>query len=370
MTTHAKLSASGASRWINCPGSVAAEDGIIEKSSAYADAGSTAHELAEICLVNNNSPENFLGELLPENNSIAVDIEMINAVRDYIDYVKTIPGAREYEQRVDYSEWVAGGFGTSDVISVDNDTIYIVDLKYGKGIRVDADNNSQLMLYALGAYSERELLHDMKNVKMVIMQPRLDHISEWEMSVDDLLKWGAWVAERAEIALSDDAERVPGEKQCQWCKAKARCPALEAYAHKIIGADFEQLDEATQLSDEQIGKALSAKKLIIGWLDAVEDYVFQKLSSGETFEGYKLVEGRSIRQWADIDEVTPALIERLADQAYEQKLISPAKAEKLLGKNKKDIASFIVKPAGKPTLAPSSDKRPAVNLSEDDFEIV
>lgn len=369
MTAHAKLSASGSARWLNCPGSVAAEEVCRDAGSIYAQAGSAAHELADICLTHNHNPFTWEGKLLPDNNAVTVDREMCAAVQDYIDYVRTVPGVQEYEQRVDYSEWVPGGFGTSDVISVDGDTIYVVDLKYGQGVRVDAEQNTQLMLYALGAYSERSLLHDLKTAKMAIVQPRLDHISEWEINIPELLKWAAWVADRAEMALSDDAERVPGEKQCQWCKAKGTCAALEQYTLRVVGGDFDSLDNPDTLTDERIRAALEAKKLITGWLDAVEQHVVEQLESGKDFPGFKLVAGRSLRQWGDEGQAEQTLLELLGQDAFERKLLSPSKAEKALGKKKAaDIAELIVKPEGKATLAPESDKRPAVNVQKSDFD--
>ncbi|HEY7803860.1 MAG TPA: DUF2800 domain-containing protein [Orrella sp.] len=371
MTAHAKLSASGSARWLNCAGSVAAEATIpsANKGGFYASEGSTAHELADICLTEGKSPFDFEGQTLPENNAVTVDREMCNAVQDYMDYVATVPGVHEYEQRVDFSDWVPEGFGTSDVISVDGDTIYIVDLKYGKGVRVDAEDNTQMMLYALGAYSEQSLLHELKTVKMAIVQPRLDHISEATITVEALLKWAEWVAERAEEAISKDAERTPGEKQCQWCAAKATCPALDAYTRRIVSADFDDLSNPDTLPDDRVREVLDAKKLITGWLDAVEKHVVERLESGQDFPGYKLVAGRSLRQWEDEKTAETKLVELLDTDAYERKLLTPAKAEKVLGKKKAvEIADLIVKPEGKPTLAPESDKRPAVNVTANDFE--
>jgi hypothetical protein len=215
------------------------------------------------------------------------------------------------------------------------------------------------------------LIHDIEKIVIVIIQPRLDHIDEWSLSVEELLKWGAWISERAELALSADAERAPGEKQCQWCKAKATCPALERYTKRILMSDFDCLESPEKLDDDQLREALEAKKLIVGWLEAVEKLVVERLESGEQFPGFKLVAGRSLRKWVDEESASKVLVQLVGDDAFERKLLSPSKAEKLLGKTRKGgIEDIIIKPEGKPTLAPESDKRPAINLQESDFEVL
>lgn len=370
MIAHAKLGASKSHRWLNCPGSVAAEAKAAgRKGGRFADEGSVAHELADLCLSGGLSPFDFEGRTLIENNAVSVDREMCGHVQTYIDYVQAIPGVHEYERRVDYSDWVPDGFGTSDVIAIDGDTIHIVDLKYGKGVEVYAKDNSQMMLYALGAYSEYTCIQEINTVRMSIVQPRRDHIDEWQITVPELLKWAAWVSEQAELALSDDAPRSPGEKQCQFCAVKATCPALEAFTRKIVGGDFDNLDDPDALPDERVSSALAAKKLILGWLDAVEQHVTERLESGKGFPGFKLVAGRSLRQWGDESKAEEVLSALAGDAAFTRKLVSPAQAEKLLGKAKAaDIADLIVKPEGRPTIAPESDKRPAINLTNDDFD--
>lgn len=372
MSAHAKLSASGSARWLACPGSVKAEEGIADKSSMAAAEGTAAHELGEIVLVRGGHCSDWIGKQLPENNEWEVTQEMADAVQQYVDYVRNLGGEQSYEIRVDFSDWVPEGFGTCDALAVVGDTIYVTDLKYGKGVRVDAEENSQGMLYALGALNEYDLLYDLKRVVITIVQPRLDHIDEWEISVSDLLKWGEWASQRAGMCLRPDAERVPGDKQCQWCKAQARCPEQKAHAERILLVDFDDVSEqkpVNTLSDDQLRAALEGKKLVLSWLDAVEKLATERLASGEGFPGFKLVAGRSVRQWGDEDKAAADLVERLGDEAYTRKLLSPAQAEKALGKAKaKDIAELIVKGEGKPTLVPESDKRPAVNVTADDFD--
>ena len=371
MTAHAKLSASGSERWINCPGSVKAEEGLKQQSSPFAQEGTCAHELAELVLVNGGSCFGWVGRHLVENNAVLVTREMAGYVQEYVDYVKAVGGFQMYEQQVDFSQWVPEGFGTSDAISIDGDLMTCIDLKYGKGVTVHAEKNSQGMLYALGAYSDFGDLFDIKRIKIAIVQPRKDHMSEWELSLDDLLKWGEWVSQKAGDCLQPDAERVPGEKQCLFCKAKASCPALLKKTQEVVMSDFDAFDmpEVSKLTDDQMSKALDNKKLIVGWLDAIETHISERISTGEGFPGYKLVEGRAVRAWQDEKLAAEKLQSLLDDAAYEKKLISPAKAEKALGKKKAaEVKDLIFKPRGKPVLAREDDPRPPVQISADDFD--
>lgn len=372
MTAHAKLSASGSHRWIYCPGSVEAEAPFPRTSSAAADEGTAAHELAELVLTNGEHCESWIGKALPENNAHTVTQEMADYVQQYVDYVRSFPGHHEYEQRVDFSAWVPEGFGTSDVIILDGTTLRIIDLKYGKGVPVYAEGNTQGILYALGAVLEYYFVTYIDRIVISIVQPRRDHIDEWELSYPELMKWGERISQAADAALQPNAQRVPGEKQCQWCAAKATCPALEKLTLDTLRADFDLLEDAPKpdrLTDSQLKKALDNKKVIMSWFDAVEQYAFSKLEKGEAFPGYKLVEGRSLRQWSDLSLAEQRLDELLKDQAWERNLISVAKAEKALGKKRAgEIAELIVKPKGKPVIVQESDKRKPLGVTASDFD--
>ena len=363
MTLHAKLSASGAHRWMPCPGSVKAESGIKDKSSSFAEEGTLAHSVADLALGQNK-----------DCHEVCDDAEMAAFVQIYVDYVRSFQpyDYRYFEERVSFEEWVPGGFGTSDAIILTGKTIRICDLKYGKGVRIYAENNPQAMLYALGAYSSFGWLANVETVEIAIIQPRLDHISEWPISITDLLKWGEIARQKAEETEDPNAKRVPGEKQCRFCKAKGTCPALLKLTQDVILADFEDLTPtvaANKLTDDQMRKIMEAKSLIEAWLGAVEGVVKDRLLTDGVFPGFKMVEGRSVRKWIDEDIVGTTLQDVMGEEAYTKKLITPTQAEKILGKAKKEkLNGLIIKPRGAPALAPESDPRPSINLSDCDFE--
>jgi hypothetical protein len=369
MTAHAKLSASGAHRWMACPGSVSAEAGLPDKASSFAEEGTIAHDIAERAL-----RLGFNCDTLCDRPDLA---HIADPAQVYVDYVRALPGKHRFiETRVDFGEWVQGGFGTADAIVIDEDagTLHIADLKFGKGVRVDANHNPQAMLYALGAYSMFSFLHEIERIKIAIVQPRIDNISEWDISVHDLLKWGEIARAAAELTAQPNAKRVPGEKQCRFCKAKADCPALYKLTEQTLLIDFDEYDEPVapnKLTDEQLAEALKARPVIEAWLNAVETLVKQRLSTGEPFPGWKLVEGRANRAWIDEDNAAKELEWLVGDKAFVRKLITPAQAEKALGKeHKKAVESLAFKPQGKAALAPENDPRPSITISADDFDEV
>jgi len=374
MAAHAKLSASGAERWLTCPGSIRAEESIPDKSSKFAMEGTAAHELAELCLTKTRTAISYLNQTLPESQW-KVDEDMAEHIQTYVDYVDQFKGHRMIEQRVDFSKYVPDGFGTSDGIIIDNDTMHIIDLKFGKGIRVDADNNSQGKLYAIGALCDYGFVYDIEHIIIHIVQPRLDHISVWEISAVELLAWAEWVKGRAQLCSEPDAPRVASEKACLWCKAKPTCPELMALTESATLADFTDISVSPKspdkLSVRDLRFALDNKKLIISWLDAVENLAFERLSAGEDFAGYKLVHGRSSRSWVDPQEAEQVLFEELGDALYApKKIITAPQAEKLLGKKKIGLLDGLVsKHEGKPTMVPESDNRPEISSGDiSDFD--
>ena len=370
---HAKLSASGSSQWLNCTGSIRASADVIDEGSSFAQEGTCAHEVGDLCLKNKQPASDYIGKVV---EGVEVTEEMAEYVQGYVDYVLSFGGEQFYEEKVDFSNWVPEGFGTSDAIVMDevSNTLHVIDLKYGKGVVVDAENNTQGMLYALGAYSDFSLVYAFDSVVIHIYQPRVSNFSTWEVSVKDLLEWADNVVRpKADEAMTDDAPRTPGAKQCQWCKVKATCPALYDHTNEVIVADFDTIEDTlpspSTLNDAQLRVVLDNKKLIESWLQAVEDHTRRTVESGESFSGYKLVAGRSLRKFRDLDEAEAVLSELLGDDAYEHKLLTVAKAEKALGaKRKKEIGDLIIKPEGKPVLVPDSDKRASLTDCSDDFE--
>lgn len=379
MTLHAKLSASSSVRWLNCPGSVQATENLPNPSSKFALEGSAAHELGEICLKSGDNTSLYLGKTLPETRW-TVDDEMVEYVQDYIDLVRQTDsrGDMEVEVRLDFSHIVPDGFGTSDVVICNpvTKTLTVIDLKYGKGIRVDAEENTQAILYALGALNDYDLLYSIEKIRCIIIQPRLDHVSEWEISKEELLKRGEDIRVKALRCFEPDAPRVASEKACQWCLAKASCPELLAYTSNAILREFdafeplqELLTSPDTLTDEQMGNALASKKLILSWFDSIEHLATERILQGGSFKGYKIVAGRASRSWANEEAVIEVLKPLLGDKLFtEPEIISVAQAEKALGKKQKDaLVPLVNKTNGKATLVPESDPRQSLGQCTPDM---
>lgn len=384
MTIHAKLSASGSHRWMNCPGSVSAESGLPDSSSKYAELGTVLHDIAEIMLTTGSDGSEFIdkthvvfdgtGAPYAEAEIEAGHIEQLTI---YTDYVKNLGGELMVEQRVDFSDFVPDGFGTADAVVLVDGVLYVIDLKTGQGNRVDSEQNSQLMLYGLGAWAKYNLFLDFDAVKLVIVQPPLDHISEWEITVDELIEWGEDVVRpAAQKALSDDAPRVPSAKACQWCKAKNRCREFANEALKAVAEDFDGIEtlkvrDPLNLADDEISAVLEKADLVENFLKTIKEEATNTIMNGGEIPRFKMVEGRSIRKWLDEERAEKLLAKKLkVAERFTKKLISPAQAEKKLGKGNPLIDDLSVKPEGKPTLVPVTDKRPALtfNTVEDDFD--
>ena len=373
---HAQLSPSSATRWMTCPGSVALTKDMLDTSSKYADEGTDAHELAALCLETNTDAVAYLGRVLTEGHT--VDDDMARHVQSYVQYVRDLAegGALLVEQRLPIGNLTGekDAHGTTDALIAHPDELTVADLKYGMGEPVQADNNPQLQIYALAALRQYELAYDFKTVRMVIHQPRLGAVSEWVQTVEELEAFAVRVAESAQYTEDPDAPLVPSTKGCRWCKAKATCPALRAE----VDALFEVVPEAAP--EDTLATAMSKVDLVDAWSKAVRAETERRLLAGEPVNGFKLVQGRrGARAWGDKTEAE-ALLKKLrlkVDEMYDLSLISPTKAEKLheagtIGPRQwSKVVELVTQSDGKPSVAPESDKRPAlVTSAVSDFDDV
>lgn len=379
-TAHARFSASGSSRWIQCPASIQMEAPFPDQTSQYAMEGTAAHELGERALRIGCNTGALVGEVIAVEDrhggteDFEVTEEMADYVQQYVDYVRSLPGELFVEQRVDFSHVVPDGFGTADAIVYDADdkTLTVIDLKYGQGVRVEAQENSQAQLYALGALNDYSWIGEIDTIRCVIVQPRLDHISEWDTTVKDLKSFARTAATAAEQALSEEPPFGPAESACRFCKAAGSCKPLAEHNLAIAAAEFGEpttLRPVNVLAGDELAQILANLKLFQDWLKAVESHAISEIDHGHDIPGFKLVEGRSLRKWTDDREAEQALLDELSvEEAFTRKLISPSQAESLLGKKHPVLSDLVTKPPGKPTLVPESDKRPALASSaERDF---
>ena len=366
---HALLGASSSARWLVCTPSARLEAMFPDEQSPYAAEGTIAHDLAESIL-----RHKLEGKKAPKLDDYST--EMIEAVNRYVDIceekvnearARSSDAEAMIEARLDFSRWVPDGFGTGDMVIVADGILEVIDLKYGKGVPVSAIENTQMRLYALGAYDINEFLYDIKSVRMTIVQPRLDSISTDEMALEELLDWGEEIKPIAQRAFNGEGECTPCD-YCNFCKARHTCRALADTCLTAFYKDGGKLNQL--LTDSEVSDILAMKDLITKWIKGVYDFAYEKALSGEKqWPGYKLVEGTSRRTITD----PAAAAQTLLDNGYkEEDIFKPRELEgitnlqKVLGK--KGIAeyleTYIDKPAGKPTLVPDSDKRPAINTVE------
>lgn len=377
MAQHAILSASGAYRWLKCTPSARLERQFKDEQSPYAAEGTRAHAAAEQMLTKELFPDSKVAE--PKFD----DKEMEIAVKRYVDICmekviaarKRTPDADiQVEARVDFSRWVPEGFGTGDMVIVADDTLEIVDLKYGKGVPVSAEGNPQMRLYALGAYEANSLLYDIKTIRMTIVQPRLDSVNSDEMSIEELIAWGNSIKDTAKLAYDGEGECQAGD-HCGFCKARHLCRAL---SNACLDEFYKHGGKKTSLLlDTEVAEVLDMADMIIKWAKDVQNYAFdQAVNEGKNWPGYKLVEGRSSRKITNAEAAAQALLDAdfTEEDIYKpQELRGITDLTKLVGKKKltDTIGQFIEKPPGKPTLVPLSDKRAPLELNPvnvDDFD--
>jgi len=394
MAQHSLLSPSGAHRWMRCPGSLLLEKAAPDRSSRYADEGSAAHKIATDCLQSGGkvTPDDFIGCMLDMGeHEILVDHEMVQSVEQFLELVEKYSaggGIVLVDKRVDFSSYIGvkDSTGTADVIILFPERIIVIDLKYGKGVKVYAKDNEQCRLYGLGSLHDYAIAFDPAEIVMVIHQPRLEHVDEEIMLVSDLEAWAQNEAKpAAEEALAiidhvdikgagtiDDVRLVPGEKQCKFCNAKATCPALKAEMAVSIGAvataaDFANLAE---LPGDDLFIRMQKVPLVESYCKAIRAEAERRLFAGETTPLFKLVEGKKgNRAWSDEQLAEAAMKSQKVgpDLMYTKKLVSPTQAEKNLKSKKPKVWSalqeLIVRAPGKPSVAPATDKRAALPAS-------
>lgn len=366
---HALLGASSSARWLVCTPSARLEAMFPDEQSPYAAEGTIAHDLAESIL-----RHKLEGKKAPKLDDYST--EMIEAVNRYVDICEEkVNEARArssdaevmIEARLDFSRWVPDGFGTGDMVIVADGILEVIDLKYGKGVPVSAVENTQMRLYALGAYDINEFLYDVKSVRMTIVQPRLDSVSTDEMALEELIDWGEEIKPIAQRAFNGEGNCTPCD-YCNFCKARHTCRALADTCLTAFYKDGGKLNQL--LTDSEVSDILAMKDLITKWIKGVYDFAYEKALSGEKqWPGYKLVEGTSRRTITDPE----AAAQTLLDNGYkEEDIFKPRELEgitnlqKVLGKKgvTEYLEAYIDKPEGKPTLVPDSDKRPAINTVE------
>lgn len=392
---HAKFSPSSAHRWIKCPGSVQLEAQVPDKSSKFADEGTAAHELAEVCLLKGINTTEAIGNVIEVNGTrYVVDDEMALNVQVYLELVR---GEDYDEMLVEYKSpigYITGetkedgepANGTADCVLIKGNRLTVIDLKYGKGVQVDAKENQQLSMYALGVMEGLMLTHYFDEVEIVICQPRIGHIDRWSPSLEYLQKLSAEIkksVEQAEKSTNDGQYLWPGQKQCRFCRAKGICPALTNTVLSTIADDFVDLTQPVApvvevaarrtVDNATLGNLLSAVDLIEDWCNAIRHQAEYELMLGREVPGYKLVQGKKgNRAWGDAQEVEQVLksMRLKVEEMYDLKLISPTSAEKLskagtIGPRQwPRLQALITQSEGKPTVVPASDKRPSLHIND------
>ena len=370
MGDHALLSASSSHRWLECPPSARLCSGKEDRASPYAKEGTDCHELCAYLV------EKSLGRDVtdPTENLEYYDSQMQECAESYRDFVvEQIEAIKRncpdplvlIEQRLDFSNWVKDGFGTGDCLIVSDGLLSVIDYKHGLGVLVSANNNPQLMCYALGALNLFDGLYDIEKVSMTIFQPRRDNVSTFTMSKDDLLLWADDVLRpTAKLAYDGKGQFKAGE-HCQFCKVKASCRKRAEHNLELAKYDFEP---PATLDDSEIEDILHRVDDLVSWASDVKDYALRRALSGTHYDGFKVVEGRSVRKFCDEKVVAEAAIAAGFDP-FEKKLLGITAMTSLMGKKKFEdvLGSFVIRPRGKPTLVAIEDKRPEMNTAYDDF---
>lgn len=401
-TTHAYISASNAHRWLNCTAAPAFEAQFPKSSSVYADEGTLAHAICEIYARRKFDPAADKSALTKELAKLKRDKlynpEMLDTAKAYVEYLteKSMqfdnPPHVVQEIRVDFSDYVPAAFGTCDCVMIGGGRLHITDYKHGKGVKVEAVGNPQMRLYALGALNYFSAIYGdtIKTVSMGICQPRIsENCPEESMTVEELRAWGESIKPLAQAAYNGTGTYKPGA-WCMFCRGKAQCKArarantaLEDFKDciPVAKADPETAMFTTEqrnalglpnlLTNDDIGDLLTRGADLVAWYNDLKEYALEAILNGEQIAGYKVVEGRSIREFKDADAAFKILTENSYDEnmLYERKPKTLSAIEKMIGKKEfsRLLSEQVVKPAGKPTLALESDSREPYSRAAQDF---
>ena len=375
MAKHAYLSASASERWLKCPPSAKLCAQEEDRGSPYAQQGTDAHELCQHLV------ETALGRPSkdPTEDLTYYDAEMQESAEGYCDFVmEQVEAAKKLckdplvcvEQTLDFSKWVEHGFGTGDCVIVADDLLHIIDFKFGLGVLVtasgeDGTGNSQLKCYALGALDTFGDLYNIRRIKLSIYQPRRENVDTFELTKEELLKWADEVlAPTAKLAYEGEGEFAVGD-HCQFCKAKATCRKRAEYSMELAKYEFA---DAPTLDEDEIAAILPQIDTLISWAEDVKEYALKQALAGVRYPGWKLVEGRSNRKYTN-ETAVAEVVSKAGYDPYEKKLLGITAMQKQLGKKKFEqlLAGLIIKPQGKPVLAPNTDTRPEFNTAANDF---
>lgn len=384
---HALLSPSGASRWLACTPSARLEEQFPDRTNKAAKEGTLAHALGELMLrksINQITFSEFSKNLKKLESDPLYNNAMWADVGDYAEFVlecyattkaHTKDALLEIEVKLDLTEYIPEGFGTGDAVIIADNTLDLIDMKYGKGVLINAKENKQMMLYALGALELYSSLYAINTVRMTIFQPRLENFSSYEISVADLYSWAETeLKPKAALAFGGEGEYNPGE-HCRFCRAKAVCKANADYQLQLAKNDFKNPD---LLTDDAVSDILTRAASFENWLTSVKEYALNEaVNNNKHWPGYKLVEGRSNRIITDQDAAAGKLTELhySEEQIWNKKLKGITDLERLLGKKEfsEQLDKWVIKPEGKPTLVPENDKRPELNSQQsamNDFQNV
>lgn len=374
MSAHAFLSASSAHRWLHCPIAPSLEAKFPDTLSPYAAEGTLAHKFCELKLrkyaVEPMASSTYTRRLHKLQKETGYQKEMDECSEEYLDRIKSImlsyPNLPHVvaEQKVDFSKYVPDGFGTADCLILGGDTLNIVDYKHGKGVEVDAKNNPQLRLYALGALERYAILYPLKQVTMTIIQPRINNYSTDSIAVAELRDWGTNVVKpAADKAMKGEGEAQPGE-WCRFCRARQQCKARADY-YKNVGLKTQEAGDPKLLKPSSLSQYLELAKGLKQWIEDLQDYALTSALNGAEIPGWKAVEGRGSRGWTDQEKAFEVLLQHGIPESilYNRVPLTLAQTEKAVGKKEFEewMQDFIVKNPGKPTLVPDSDKRPAIS---------